>query len=83
MTLMLFSQILTTPLHKEYINSVPKSYKRKFVEIPTNEKIKIINMGKLNLPDSCFIQDGDHVNDKGALITTNFFKVLSKKRHSW
>lgn len=74
---------LTTPLHKEYINSVPKSYKRKFVEISTNEKVKIINMENLDLSDSCFTQDGDHVNEKGALITTNFFKVLSKKRYSW
>ena len=40
---------LTTPLHKEYINSVPKSYKRKFVEISTNEKVKIINMENLSL----------------------------------
>lgn len=58
--------LLTTPLHKEYINEVPDKFKRKYGEIINDNKLNIINLQNLQLNDSCYAHDGDHVTNKGA-----------------
>ena len=62
--------LLSTPLHKQYVNRVPGIYKTKLLNIPLKNDITLINLENLNLSDSSFVPDGDHVTFKGALITT-------------
>ena len=35
-----------------------------------NNNINLIDLESLNLSDSCYVPDGDHVTIKGAEITT-------------
>lgn len=71
--------LLTTPLHKEYINKVPVEFKNKYNKIINQKTLNYIDLQSLEIPDSCFAHDGDHVTNLGADIVTselkNFFKL--------
>lgn len=72
--------LLETPLHKEYLNRVPSSFKSKLLEISSKENLQVINLENLNLSDSSFVPDGDHVSAKGSIITTNkLLEILKEK----
>ena len=62
---------LITPLHPFYISKVPSIFKYKFHNFAFENKIDLINLESLNLSDSCYVPDGDHVTTKGAEITTS------------
>ena len=62
--------LLTTPLHKEYINKVPEIFKKKYHKIINENKLDLIDLQYLELNDSCYAYDGDHVTNKGANIVS-------------
>lgn len=66
---------LTTPVHKSYFENIPFAYKEKYNSVVKSSNVPVIDFKELNLPDSCFWADGDHVNGSGAVLTT---KLLSK-----
>lgn len=64
--------LLTTPLHKKYIQKVPKVYISEFIKF--TKKNKSINLENIILTDSCYSPDGDHINNKGIGKTNKVFK---------
>lgn len=63
---------LNTPLHSYYKERVPKEYIKKYNEIIAQYNLQLINFEDLILNDSCFIPDGDHVSEKGAIIASKY-----------
>lgn len=63
--------IINTPLHPLYESKIPEKYLVKYNELIRNYRIEMIDFKGLQLNDSCFFPDGDHVSEKGALIITN------------
>ena len=62
---------LITPLHPFYISKIPFLFKSKLHDFALENKIKLIDLESLVMPDSCYVPDGDHVTTKGAEITTS------------
>lgn len=62
--------LVSTPMHKLYKEKVPVKFREFFDVTIKNMNINLIDMHSLPLPDSCFLPDGDHVNARGAEITT-------------
>lgn len=63
---------LTTPIHKFYYANIPFAYREKYNSVVKSDSVPVIDFKELNLPDSCFWADGDHVNGAGAVLTTKF-----------
>ena len=71
--------LLTTPLSKPYRNMIPKIYRTKFNKILFKSKVSHINLINDIDQNDLFLYDGDHLNKKGATITTKkILEVLSK-----
>lgn len=70
--------ILKTPMSKFYRDKIPVEYKNMYNEEIKSRKIKIIDLSDIISEDEYFLPDGDHVNQKGALIVT---KQLKEKIH--
>jgi len=66
--------ILNTPLNKYYKSKMPQKFMEKYNAIIEQNKLKCIDFNNLTFNDSCFIPDGDHVSETGAILTTNQFK---------
>lgn len=66
--------LLTTPLSKSYRNMIPKIYRTKFNKILSKSKVSHINLINDIDQNDLFLYDGDHLNKKGATITTK--KIL-------
>jgi hypothetical protein len=66
--------VLNTPLHPYYKNKIPKKFIDKYNELIINNSLKQIDFSGLDLSDSCFIPDGDHVSERGATITSNYLQ---------
>ncbi len=64
--------LVKPPLHKEYMNNVPHKYL--YDQITTLYKVPIIDMENLEMGDDCYLPDGDHLTNKGALVATNWIK---------
>jgi len=58
--------LLTTPLHKDYIKNVPEKFKLKYKELTKNNNINLVDLQNIQISDSCFAYDGDHVTTRGA-----------------
>jgi hypothetical protein len=67
---------LKTPLHLEYCSRVPEMFKFKYKNLIKENNIRLINLEKLNLTDSNYVPDGDHVTLQGAEITTRALKEI-------
>ncbi len=65
---------INTPLHPYYLKQVPTPFKNKLTEVIQSKNINYIDFSGLELSDSCFIPDGDHVSKLGA--TTISKKLL-------
>ena len=63
--------LLQTPLHVVYRNSIPQKFSNKFKTFVAENNFELMDLAEMDLDDSCFIPDGDHVSAKGALILTN------------
>ena len=64
--------MLNTPLHNYYKNKIPKEYIEKYNEIININDLNVIDFNDLTLSDSCFIPDGDHISEKGALLISKY-----------
>jgi hypothetical protein len=70
--------LVNTPEHEYYKKRIPIKYIKKYAQIINALKIPVIDFHDLNLDDSCFIPDGDHVSRKGAIILSEKLKELLK-----
>jgi hypothetical protein len=73
--------MLQTPMHKSYIKKVPKIYIQYFYHFIQSNNLDLLDFQNLELPDSCFLPDGDHVNYYGLKLTTQAFKNYYEKRN--
>ena len=62
---------LTTPLHPEYLRLVPHKFSSELKEIIKKNNVQLINLENLELNDSCYAHDGDHLTLKGARRMTD------------
>ena len=65
--------LLGTPLHNQYVEEVPKTFKDIYSDMIKQNGLQIIDFDDLGLEDHHFLPDGDHVNREGAGITTRWF----------
>ena len=69
--------LFSAPLSEFYINLIPKPILIKHDNLVNKYNLKHLNFNNLLNEDTLFMPDGDHVNNYGALITTNsLLKVL-------
>lgn len=66
--------LITTPLHREYLDLVPQVFKAKRNEIISETNTYLINLENLKLLNSSFAKDGDHLTVEGAKILTDSLK---------
>lgn len=59
--------LINTPLHQYYRLQIPKSHSRFLHQQVWFSDCSYLDLSKLQLPDDCYIPDGDHVSQKGAL----------------
>jgi hypothetical protein len=71
--------ILRAPMHTAYLKQVPLKFKEKFDSFMATNSLKQVHFDGLNLADSCFLPDGDHVSYAGALLATDSLKVILEK----
>ena len=71
--------ILSTPIHKEYKREIPEGYINIYNDFIQRNQLKLYDFSDLNLPDSCFLPDADHVNYYGSIVTTQKFKDYHEK----
>ncbi len=64
---------IKTPLHPAYRNKIPKPHVNAYDKLIKCLDLPVIDFSGLELADDDFLPDGDHVNAKGALITTEHF----------
>jgi hypothetical protein len=67
-------KLLNTPLHKTYLDQVPKKFKDHYYNLVKENKLNIIEFDSLHLDNSCFLPDGDHVSIKGSTLTSKFLR---------
>ncbi|MEO6254689.1 MAG: hypothetical protein ABIO79_15360 [Ferruginibacter sp.] len=72
--------ILKTPLHDYYISKIPFKFIEKYDSLASLNKLKVIDFGNLILNDSCYLPNGDHVSERGAVLTTNIFKYREQHK---
>ncbi|MGB1218317.1 MAG: hypothetical protein ACPG4W_00915 [Flavobacteriales bacterium] len=65
---------VNTPLHTYYHNRIPQVYVEKLNELIEKHQLNYIDFSTLNLSDSCFTPDGDHVSVLGAKRTSTELK---------
>lgn len=66
--------VLNTPLHPYYKSKIPKVFIKRYNQVMFENKVNVINFDKLELADSCFIPDGDHISEKGVRLATEILK---------
>lgn len=64
--------LLNTPLHPYYKERIPKTYITKYKAFIAENQLKTVDLENLELPDDCFMPDGDHVSQKGSTIVSNY-----------
>ena len=68
--------LLNTPLQTYYKNNIPQEYIKKYTDIVNAQKFQVMNLNSLQLNDSCFIPDGDHLSEKGAVIISHYLDSI-------
>jgi hypothetical protein len=66
---------LATPLQKEYHRLIPDQYINAYDQFIKSNNLGVYNFKGLELPDSCYLPDGDHVNYHGAMAITDYFRT--------
>jgi hypothetical protein len=66
-------RLINTPIHPIYKSKIPQKFLMHYDSIVTQSHLSLFDFNNLNLKDSCFIPDGDHVSASGALLVTNYF----------
>jgi hypothetical protein len=63
--------LLNTPLHYYYYSKIPNEYIEKNNQITIDLKLKVIDFSYLNLDESCFIADGEHLSAEVSILVTS------------
>jgi hypothetical protein len=66
--------LLNTPVHSFYLNLVPDKFKNTFDNVLKELTLVPFDFSNLELNDSCFTPDGDHLSQKGAKLLTKYLK---------
>ena len=61
---------LNTPLNDEYKNKIPSKFIEAYDNVLNKYKFHTFDFENFNLPDSCFLPDGDHLNYYGSASTS-------------
>lgn len=72
---------LATPLQKDYNWLIPCQYTDEYNRFTREHGLAVFDFSGLELPDSCYLPDGDHVNYNGALVITEYFKEYITKEN--
>lgn len=65
--------IVSTPMHERYVQGVPAHYKQRLADFIANHNLEYYHFAGLDLPDSAYLPDGDHLNYDGAMRATAEF----------
>ena len=65
---------LNTPLQAEYQKQIPEKFVSEYGRLLKAYNLEVFEFSGLQLPNSYFLPDGDHVNYNGAMAVTSFFK---------
>ena len=68
-----FLVLIETPMHHSHYNQISKLYIYGFNNIENNG-YELINMHNIELGDSCYNPDGDHLYGKGLELFSNYLK---------
>lgn len=68
--------LINMPVHQYYKANVPERFVKKFDQIFYNAGLDILDLGDLQLNDSCYYHDGDHVSQMGAVLTTIYLEKI-------
>lgn len=63
---------LNTPLYADYYSKVPQNMIDEYKQAVKNFGVTEISFNDLHLSSDCFLPDGDHLNYKGAMLTTKY-----------
>jgi hypothetical protein len=63
---------LNTPLYADYFLKVPQNMITEYENAVKKSGVREISFCDLQLPADCFLPDGDHLNYKGAMLTTKY-----------
>lgn len=66
--------IMRLPINLMYLNKVPMEFINFYKGIINKYNLSLIDFEGITLENNDFLPDGDHVNQKGALMVTNFLK---------
>lgn len=72
--------LLNTPIHKDYAARVPAKFREMLTGFVRTNGLEYYDFADLDLPDSAFLPDGDHLNYAGALLTTQRFAAYHQAR---
>jgi hypothetical protein len=74
---------INTPLYAEYYSEIPSRMITEYNTVVKNLGVYELNLNDLKLPVDCFLPDGDHLNYKGAILTTKYLiEALNKQNES-
>ncbi len=65
--------ILTPPVHRDYAALIPERYKKLLENFVKRNQLEHYDFPRLDLDDSSFLPDGDHLNHHGASRATEAF----------
>ena len=57
-------------MHPFYRQNVPDIFIEKHRELIGKYGLEIIDLSNINMTNDCYFRDGDHLTQKGSLITT-------------
>lgn len=73
--------IINTPMHKQYSAKVPAKFKNELRELIKNNGLYEINFDTLILSDADFLPDGDHLQESGAKLTSDYLNKLLNREN--
>jgi hypothetical protein len=68
--------MLNTPVHPYYRTKIPAEYIALYNKIVQEQHLEVLDLSNLLTEDSCFVPDGDHVSEKGALLVSKHINQL-------
>ncbi len=72
--------MISPPLHSYYKRKTPVRFVKKFNFTMNKHKLNVIDLSEIPLNDTCYLPDGSHVTEYGALLTTNELNNRINKR---
>jgi len=72
--------LLSTPTHPEHYRKIPDTFKSLYLQLIRENNLTVIDFAGLKLSDEHFMPDGDHLNNRGAALATEYFSN-SLKNH--